>query len=88
MKKKVIIEMLVEAEDADDRAGDDVMAALSECLRWFEVVNYTEDPPPALHWGIYNAIDPKESYFDCPVCGYKTSWRPEACPICHTQLKW
>ena len=39
MEKRVTIELLVEAEDPDDRVEDDVIAALSECLRHFDIMN-------------------------------------------------
>ena len=47
MEKRVTIELLVEAEDPDDRVEDDVIAALSECLRHFDIMNYTEESKPA-----------------------------------------
>lgn len=47
MEKRVTIELLVEAEDLDDSVEDDVMAALSECLRHFDIINYTEKPMTA-----------------------------------------
>ena len=31
----------------DDRVEDDVIAALSECLRHFDIMNYTEESKPA-----------------------------------------
>ncbi len=47
MEKRVTIELLVEAEDPDDRVEDDVIDALSECLRHFDIMNYTEESKPA-----------------------------------------
>ncbi len=47
MEKRVTIELLVEAENPDDRVEDDVIAALSECLRHFDIMNYTEESKPA-----------------------------------------
>lgn len=56
MEKRVTIELLVEAEDLDDSVEDDVMAALSECLRHFDIMNYTEESKPAPPFEIW-AID-------------------------------
>ena len=61
MEKRVTIELLVEAEDPDDRVEDDVIAALSECLRHFDIMNYTEESksaPPFEAW----AIDLRERF--------------------------
>lgn len=86
MEKKVTIELLVEAEDPGDRVEDDVVAALSECLRHFDVVKYTEEPQPTPQWEIY-AGGWGETYFKCPICGHVSFHQLEACPSCHTQLE-
>ena len=65
MEKRVTIELLVEAEDPDDRVEDDVIAALSECLRHFDIMNYTEESksaPPFETW----AIDLRERFSHWP----------------------
>lgn len=61
MEKRVTIELLVEAEDPDDRVEDDVIAALSECLRHFDIMNYTEESKPAPPFEIW-AIDLRERF--------------------------
>lgn len=61
MEKRVTIELLVEAEDPDDRVEDDVIAALSECLRHFDIMNYTEESKPAPPFEAW-AIDLRERF--------------------------
>lgn len=61
MEKRVTIELLVEAENPDDRVEDDVIAALSECLRHFDIMNYTEESKPAPPFEAW-AIDLRERF--------------------------
>lgn len=61
MEKRVTIELLVEAENPDDRVEDDVIAALSECLRHFDIMNYTEESKPAPSFEAW-AIDLRERF--------------------------